>query len=114
MTLPRWTTYPALAVLLVVAFLAIPRRGDQQERGAAARARIEHTPLELLEETAPAPEVRAVGPRVDYLECAPLDGEWRVGDIVYNTFCCTEDPLGWVCTAAGSPGQWAPFEREVR
>jgi len=113
-TLPRWTTYPALAILLVVAVLAIPHRGDRAERGAAARARIENTPLELLEETAPAPEVRIVGARIDYLDRVPVDGEWRVGDIVYNTYCCTEEPLGWVCVAAGSPGQWAPFEREVR
>lgn len=113
MRIPRWTTYPAFAVLMTVAFLAIPRRGDQEERGAAARARVENTPLNLLDQEAMT-EIRVIEPRIDYLEAPPTDGQWRVGDIVYNTFCCYEDYLGWVCVAAGSPGHWAPFYREVR
>ena len=113
MRIPRWTTYPAFAVLMIVAFLAIPRRGDHAEFGAAARARVENTPLRLVEGTQPLP-MRMLEPRIDYLEAPPTEGEWRVGDIVYNTFCCTEESLGWVCVSEGSPGQWAPFTREVR
>ena len=32
-----------------------------------------------------------------------------VGDICWNTAPGTGDFIGWVCTAAGSPGTWLGF-----
>ena len=37
MRLPRWTTYPALAVLLGVAFVAIPKLGSTEEVAESKR-----------------------------------------------------------------------------
>jgi hypothetical protein len=40
---------------------------------------------------------------------APTTGTWRVGDIVYNTAPASAGYIGWVCTAAGTPGTWVTF-----
>lgn len=40
---------------------------------------------------------------------APVDGTWRVGDIVYNGDPATTEYVGWVCTVAGTPGTWLGF-----
>ncbi len=68
MKLPRWTVYPAIAVLLLMAFTAVPEAsGPDAHAGAALRARqrmleslegLERDPVgssrELDGETAPA------------------------------------------------------------
>ncbi len=47
MRLPRWTVYPALAVLTLLVVTAVPHTGDEAEHeGAAARARELHRKLE--------------------------------------------------------------------
>ena len=47
MRLPRWTVYPALAVLILLVVTAVPHTGDEGEHtGAAARARELHGQLE--------------------------------------------------------------------
>lgn len=48
MRLPRWTVYPALAVLVLLVVTAVPHvAGDEGEHeGAAARARELHRQLE--------------------------------------------------------------------
>jgi len=47
MRLPRWTVYPALAVLVLLVVTAVPHTGDESEhQGAAARARDLHRQLE--------------------------------------------------------------------
>jgi hypothetical protein len=38
----------------------------------------------------------------------PSSGTWAVGDHVVNTAPGNGGPQGWTCTAAGSPGTWAP------
>lgn len=45
MKLPRWTTYPALAVLLVIAIVALPQGKNELSRGAAQRARSQRVAL---------------------------------------------------------------------
>lgn len=40
---------------------------------------------------------------------APVNGTWRVGDIVYNNAPASAGYIGFVCTAAGSPGTWKSF-----
>ncbi|EMG39151.1 Pectate lyase superfamily protein [Desulfocurvibacter africanus PCS] len=40
---------------------------------------------------------------------APTLGYWRHGSLVWNTAPGVGQPLGWVCTAAGSPGTWVGF-----
>ena len=47
MRLPRWTVYPAIAVLILLVVTAVPHTGDEGEHtGAAARARELHDQLE--------------------------------------------------------------------
>jgi hypothetical protein len=40
---------------------------------------------------------------------APTSGSYNVGDIVWNSEPMKSRPVGWVCTRAGSPGDWSPF-----
>ena len=40
---------------------------------------------------------------------APTQGDFIVGDIVYNTAPSTGGHIGWVCTVAGNPGTWNTF-----
>lgn len=41
---------------------------------------------------------------------APTAGTYRVGDVSYNpTPNGTAGIVGWICTAAGTPGTWVPF-----
>jgi len=50
-------------------------------------------------------------PRVLHAASKPECGTWGQGDIIYNTAPTSGGHLGWVCTAAGTPGEWAPFGR---
>lgn len=40
---------------------------------------------------------------------APSDGPWLQGDMLWNSDPDSGDPIGWVCTEAGSPGTWKAF-----
>jgi hypothetical protein len=44
-----------------------------------------------------------------YADSAPDSGTYKTGDIVWNTAPRTGGHVGWVCTRAGSPGDWNPF-----
>lgn len=39
----------------------------------------------------------------------PVAGTWAQGDIVYHTAPSASGFIGWVCTAAGTPGTWKTF-----
>jgi hypothetical protein len=36
----------------------------------------------------------------------PTTGTWRVTDIVWNSAPTSGQPMGWVCSVAGTPGTW--------
>ena len=40
---------------------------------------------------------------------APAFGTYTAGRRVYNNTPAAGSPIGWVCTAAGTPGTWAPL-----
>lgn len=40
---------------------------------------------------------------------APTTGNWKVGDIVFNSSPSKGKPIGWVCISSGAPGTWAGF-----
>lgn len=40
---------------------------------------------------------------------SPVDGNFNIGDIVWNSQPRVDSPVGWVCTRAGNPGVWNPF-----
>jgi len=40
---------------------------------------------------------------------APVTGTWKLGDKVWNTAPSSGGYIGWVCTAAGTPGTWKGF-----
>lgn len=46
----------------------------------------------------------------DNIECykgsQPSKGTWKKGDIVYKNEPGADDPIGWICTVAGTPGTW--------
>jgi hypothetical protein len=39
----------------------------------------------------------------------PTAGNFRQGDIVWNETTVSTGYIGWVCTRAGTPGEWKPF-----
>lgn len=39
----------------------------------------------------------------------PAAGAWRLGQIIYNLAPTAGGTIGWVCTAAGTPGTWKAF-----
>lgn len=44
-----------------------------------------------------------------YSSAAPTSGTWALGEIVYNSAPASAGYVGWVCTAAGTPGTWKGF-----
>jgi hypothetical protein len=47
--------------------------------------------------------------RIHYAAAAPTTGAWEIGDLAFNTNAASGSNLGWVCTAAGTPGTWLTF-----
>ena len=39
----------------------------------------------------------------------PTEGSYQKGDIIWNSEPLPSKYIGWVCTASGNPGIWAPF-----
>jgi hypothetical protein len=44
-----------------------------------------------------------------YDDRAPSQGFYNKADIVWNTDPRSGQPVGWVCTRSGTPGDWRPF-----
>jgi hypothetical protein len=44
--------------------------------------------------------------RVTFDNAAPTTGTWNIGSIVFNGSPTTGQPIGWMCTVAGTPGTW--------
>lgn len=44
-----------------------------------------------------------------YASTTPEDGNYTVGDMVWNSNPRIGGCVGWVCIKAGNPGQWNPF-----
>jgi hypothetical protein len=49
------------------------------------------------------------GYKIIYKSAAPPTGTWSRGDITFNTAPANPGNVGWVCTAAGTPGTWVTF-----
>lgn len=41
-----------------------------------------------------------------WASAAPTNGNWRQGDVVWNTSATAGGSPGWVCVTAGNPGTW--------
>lgn len=54
-------------------------------------------------------QVSAALRSVSYRSAAPTTETWAVGDIVYSLSPTSGGYIGWVCTAAGTPGTWKTF-----
>lgn len=44
-----------------------------------------------------------------FVSAAPTTGTWTIGDRAYNSAPASGQPIGWVCTVAGTPGTWKAF-----
>jgi len=53
--------------------------------------------------------VRLSGRLQVYAESTPTEGNYIVGDIIWNASPRVGSTIGWVCLRAGSPGAWYPF-----
>jgi hypothetical protein len=91
--LPRWTVYPALAVIFGFLILAIPRPSSRGTAGAA-----------LVLRSSARPECR-----VTRATAPPSGGDHAAGDLVIATTGERGGPAGWVCVTEGTPGIWKPF-----
>lgn len=43
----------------------------------------------------------------------PAYGDYKPGDIIYNSAVATGGPSGWICVVAGSPGTWTTLPETV-
>lgn len=46
-------------------------------------------------------------PRIAFATAAPVAGDWRQGDRVYNSEPRLGEQSGWICVSSGSPGVWS-------
>jgi len=51
----------------------------------------------------------SIEPVVRHGARAPMSGTANRGDVVWNNQPMRGSPLGWVCTASGTPGTWTPL-----
>lgn len=49
------------------------------------------------------------GRQHDYFDAAPTGGAHGRGEVVWNRLATTGQPMGWMCTVAGTPGTWRPL-----
>ena len=45
----------------------------------------------------------------EYWERGGISGHWNKGDTVWNEHPKNTAPIGWVCTASGTPGNWSAW-----
>lgn len=48
----------------------------------------------------------SIEPAQRHATAPPAMGLWSRGDVVWNAAPSTGEPMGWVCTSAGTPGSW--------
>lgn len=77
MKLPRWTVYPAIAVLMLMAVTAVPHAGESGEHEGAAR-RLRRRQLEQFE--ARAAGIEACDEAAASTDGTPTDGTTADGD----------------------------------
>jgi hypothetical protein len=53
--------------------------------------------------------LQLTGKRIEYRTAAPTTETWQPGDLVFNAAPSAGGSVGWVCTAAGTPGTWKTF-----
>jgi len=44
-----------------------------------------------------------------YGPAIPSTGKWSFGEILWNSNPTPGSPVGWMCTASGTPGSWQPI-----
>ena len=53
--------------------------------------------------------MRFSGKKMESAKAAPIDGSYKLGDIVWNNTPRPSGYVGWICVREGTPGEWAPF-----
>lgn len=51
-------------------------------------------------------DVKYNGKNIITIGSKPTYGNWKKGDIIYNIQAQANNDIGWLCTAAGTPGTW--------
>lgn len=49
------------------------------------------------------------GSLVTSVSAAPTTGTWPIGAVVFNSAPTSGQPMGWMCSAGGTPGTWLPM-----
>ena len=53
--------------------------------------------------------MRFSGKKMESAIAAPVDGSYKLGDVVWNNAPRPSGYVGWICVREGTPGEWAPF-----
>ena len=53
--------------------------------------------------------MRFSGKKMESAIAAPVDGSYKLGDIVWNNAPRPSGYVGWICVREGTPGEWSPF-----
>ena len=53
--------------------------------------------------------MRFSGKKMESAIAAPVDGSYKLGDVVWNNAPRPSGYVGWICVRDGTPGEWAPF-----
>lgn len=53
--------------------------------------------------------MRFSGKKMESAIAAPVDGSYKLGDVVWNNAPRPSGYVGWICVREGTPGEWSPF-----
>lgn len=53
--------------------------------------------------------MRFSGKKMESAIAAPVDGSYKLGDVVWNNAPRPSGYVGWICVRDGTPGEWSPF-----
>jgi len=53
------------------------------------------------------------GYRIGWGSALPYEGNYQVGDTIYNINVISGGPTGWICITSGNPGIWTTLPETV-
>jgi hypothetical protein len=90
---------PASIRLYAVSNVTTLVEGDNHRVGSI-------TALEIADVTQRINRTSSTGHYEGHRNAIPTTGTWQVGDIIWNSEPAANEPMGWVCHTAGTPGTW--------
>lgn len=92
---------PPTGAAYMAVYLASNPVGARTSKIGVGNLSIIPAPAEEVVESLDAPLWKSLAANT-----APATGTWAVGDLVWNVTPSVGQPIGWLCTVAGTPGTW--------